>query len=220
LSELQHAGRGRRGRRWIAPFGSGVALSVAWTFGDGASSLAALSLGVGVAVASALERCGARGVALKWPNDIWFMDRKIGGVLIELRAEAGGPAHVVIGVGINVSLTAAARSEVEAGGTKAAAAADACAAPPSRNRVAGAILDELLSMLGQFEREGFAAFREAWSALDALSGRPARVLLADRVIAGTARGVDPEGALLLESGDRLHRFVSGEASLRAIEGDA
>jgi BirA family biotin operon repressor/biotin-[acetyl-CoA-carboxylase] ligase len=219
LSELQHAGRGRRGRRWIAPFGGGVALSMAWTFSDGASSLAALSLGVGVAVWRALVRAGAEGVTLKWPNDIWFQDRKIGGVLIELRAEASGPAHVVIGLGLNVTLTAAARREIEAGGVRVAAVADACAVAPSRNLVAGAILDELLSMLGQFEREGFAAFRDAWTALDALSGRPAQVLLADTAISGTARGVDQEGALLLETGDRVQRFVSGEASLRVIEGD-
>jgi BirA family biotin operon repressor/biotin-[acetyl-CoA-carboxylase] ligase len=219
LSELQHAGRGRRGRRWIAPFGAGVALSVAWTFSDGAGALAALSLGVGVAVARALERAGARGVTLKWPNDIWLRDRKLGGVLIELRAEASGPAHVVIGVGVNVDLPAAARREIEAGGVRVAAVADACAAMPSRNLVAGAILDELLSMLGQFEREGFAAFRDAWTALDALSGRPARVLLGHTVISGTSRGVDQEGALLLDTGDRVQRFVSGEASLRVIEGD-
>jgi BirA family biotin operon repressor/biotin-[acetyl-CoA-carboxylase] ligase len=219
LSELQHAGRGRRGRRWIAPFGTGIALSVAWTFSDGAGSLPGLSLGVGVAVARALERAGARGIALKWPNDIWFEERKIGGVLTELRAEASGPAHVVIGIGLNVFLPASARREIEAGGARVAAAADACAEAPSRNLVAGAILDELLSMLGQFEREGFAAFRDAWLALDALSGRPARVLLADKDICGTARGVDGEGALLLDTGDRVQRFMSGEASLRVIEGD-
>lgn len=219
LSELQHAGRGRRGRRWIAPFGGGVALSVAWTFSDGARTLPALSLAVGVAVWLALVRAGARGVMLKWPNDIWFQDRKIGGVLIELRAEASGPAHVVIGVGINVTLPAAARRKIEAGGARVAAAADACAAAPSRNLLAGAILDELLSMLGRFEREGFAAFRDAWTALDALSGRPVRVLLGDTAISGTARGVDQEGALLLDTGDRVQRFVSGEASLRVLEGD-
>jgi BirA family transcriptional regulator, biotin operon repressor / biotin---[acetyl-CoA-carboxylase] ligase len=219
LSELQHAGRGRRGRRWIAPFGGGVALSVAWTFSDGARTLPALSLGVGVAVWRALVRAGAQGVTLKWPNDIWFQDRKIGGVLIELRAEASGPAHVVIGVGLNVALPAAARREIEAGGVRVAAVADACAMAPSRNLVAGALLDELLSMLGQFEREGFAAFRDAWMALDALSGRPAQVVLADTAISGTARGVDQEGALLLDTGDRVQRFVSGEASLRVIEGD-
>jgi BirA family transcriptional regulator, biotin operon repressor / biotin---[acetyl-CoA-carboxylase] ligase len=220
LSELQHAGRGRRGRRWVAPFGSGLVMSVAWTFGDGASSLAALSLAVGVAVARALGRAGARGVQLKWPNDIWFQDRKIGGVLLELRAEASGPAHVVIGIGLNVILNAAARRGIESTGVRVAAVSDACASAPSRNLVAGAILDELLSMLAQFEREGFAAFRDAWTALDALSGRPAHVLLTDRSVGGTARGVDLDGALLLETGDGVQRFMSGEASLRVIEGDA
>jgi BirA family biotin operon repressor/biotin-[acetyl-CoA-carboxylase] ligase len=218
-SELQHAGRGRRGRRWIAPFGAGLALSVAWTFSEGAGTLAALSLSVGVAIARALARAGAVGVTLKWPNDIWYRDRKMGGVLIEVRAEAGGSAHVVIGLGLNVVLTAAASREIEAAGVAVASVADACSEPPSRNLVAGAILDELLSMLGEFEREGFAAFRDTWMALDALSGRSARVVLGGAVISGTARGVDAEGALLLETADGMQRFVSGEASLRAIEGD-
>ncbi|MDP9082233.1 MAG: biotin--[acetyl-CoA-carboxylase] ligase [Pseudomonadota bacterium] len=219
LSELQHAGRGRRGRRWLAPFGSGIAMSVSWTFGEAAGALSALSLAVGVALARALERAGASGIGLKWPNDIIFQDRKIGGVLIELRAEASGPAHVVIGVGVNVFLPETARREIAATGVSVAAAADACTHAPSRNLLAGAILDELLSMLGRFEREGFAAFRDAWRALDVLEGRPARVLIADRVISGTARGVNQEGALLLETGDGVQRFVSGEASLRMIEGD-
>ncbi len=219
LSELQHAGRGRRGRRWIAPFGAGVALSLSWTFRDGASTLAALSLAVGVAVARALGRAGAHGMTLKWPNDIWFESRKIGGVLIELRAEAGGPAHVVIGVGINVTLTAEARREIESSGVAVAAVADASGGLPSRNLVAGAILDELLSMLARFERDGFGAFRDTWTALDALSGRPVQVLLAEKCLYGTARGVDRDGALLLETASGVQRFVSGEASLRLIEGD-
>jgi BirA family transcriptional regulator, biotin operon repressor / biotin---[acetyl-CoA-carboxylase] ligase len=218
LSELQHAGRGRLGRRWVAPFGSGIAMSLGWTCSGVARTLPALSLGVGVAVARGLSRAGAEGITLKWPNDIWFRDRKIGGVLIELRAEASGPAHVVVGVGVNVSLPPAARREIEAAGGAVAAVADACAAAPSRNIIAGAILDELLSMLEQFEREGFAAFRDAWTALDALYGRASRVLLAEQVILGTARGVDQEGALLLETGDEVQRFVSGEASLRVNEG--
>jgi BirA family transcriptional regulator, biotin operon repressor / biotin---[acetyl-CoA-carboxylase] ligase len=214
LSEMQHAGRGRLGRRWIAPFGSGVAMSLSWTFGGSARTLPSLSLGVGVAVSRALLRAGAEGIALKWPNDIWFRDRKVGGILIELRAEPRGPAHVVIGVGINVSLPAAARREIEASGAQVAAVADACKQPPSRNSVAGAILDELLSMLVQYERFGFAAFRDAWMALDALADREAQVIFGETALLGIARGVDLEGALLLETGDGMRRFVSGEASLR------
>jgi BirA family biotin operon repressor/biotin-[acetyl-CoA-carboxylase] ligase len=218
IAELQHAGRGRLGRRWIAPFGGGIAMSLGWTCSDVVRTLPALSLGVGVAVARALTRAGAEGISLKWPNDIWFKDRKLGGVLIELRAEAGGPAHVVIGVGVNVSLPEGARREIQASGVAAASVTDACRQPPSRNLAAGAILDELLSMLLQYERFGFAAFRDAWTALDSLNGRPVKVAVGETVILGIARGVDSDGALLLETGDSLQRFVSGEASLRLVHG--
>jgi len=218
-SELQHAGRGRLGRRWIAPFGSGLAISVAWSFSDAGRALPALSLGVGVAVARALARVGAQGIALKWPNDIWFRDRKVGGVLVEIRAEAGGPAHVVIGVGLNVVLPAAARLEIEATGARVAAVADACAALPSRNRVAGTLLDELFSMLVEFETGGFPAFRDQWTQLDALNGRAVEVRLGDKITVGSARGADLDGALLVDVDGSLRRFVSGEASLRLFEGD-
>jgi BirA family biotin operon repressor/biotin-[acetyl-CoA-carboxylase] ligase len=219
LSELQHAGRGRRGRDWAAPFGGCIALSMGWAFEDASRASPTLSLGVGVAVARALERAGARGIGLKWPNDLWLDDRKIGGVLLELRAEASGPAYVVIGVGLNVILSAAARAQIESSGReragyRVAAVADACTALPSRNFIAGAIIEELLSMLGTFERCGFAAFRDAWTALDALRDRPAQVLTGTTAISGTARGVDAQGALRLERDGRVHEFVSGEVSLR------
>ena len=126
--------------------------------------------------------------------------------------------HVVIGVGINVSLPAGARREIETAGTAVAAVMDACQGPVSRNMVAGAILDELLSMLVQYERFGFSAFRDAWTALDGLKDRQAQVVVGGTAILGVARGVDSDGALLLETGDRMQRFVSGEASLRLAHG--
>jgi BirA family biotin operon repressor/biotin-[acetyl-CoA-carboxylase] ligase len=215
--ELQHSGRGRRGRRWVAPFGDSLAMSLGWVWRDARRVEPALSLAVGVAIARGLARAGARGVSLKWPNDVWFNDRKIGGVLIELKADTSGSAHVVIGIGLNVYLSAAARRELEETGARAAAVAEACSARVSRNGLAGALLDELLSMLEQFAREGFAPFRDSWLALDALQGRTAQVLAGDRAIAGTARGVDADGALLLESAGLMHKFISGEVSLRLTE---
>jgi BirA family biotin operon repressor/biotin-[acetyl-CoA-carboxylase] ligase len=188
---------------------------MAWTFADVARASPALTLSVGVAVARALALAGAAGIGLKWPNDIWVGDRKIGGVLTDLRAEPAGPAHAVIGVGINVALTPAARARIEASGVRVASVADACAAPPSRNFIAGAIIGELLSMLAHFEQEGFAPFHAAWTALDVLRDRPAQVETGDAVVLGTARGVDAEGALQLERDGRRQHFVSGEASLRA-----
>jgi len=217
LSELQHAGRGRRGRHWVAPFGGSIALSMGWSFPDAAKASPTLSLSVGVAVVRALARAGARGIGLKWPNDIWLHDRKVGGVLIELRAEAGGPAHVVIGIGVNVTCAPTVRAQLETSGVKAAAVSDACAARPSRNFIAGAIIDELLSMLADFEHAGFAAFQDAWTALDVLRDRPAQVVMGETLFSGMARGVDAHGALRLERDGCMHEFVSGEASLRPGE---
>jgi BirA family biotin operon repressor/biotin-[acetyl-CoA-carboxylase] ligase len=218
LSEIQSAGRGRRGREWLSPFGGSIAMSVSRPFRAAERANPTLSLAVGVAVARALVRMGARGIRLKWPNDIWFADRKMGGVLIELRTETGGPAHVVTGVGLNLSLPSETRREIEASGTRVAALAEACTAPVPRNELAAALLEELLSMLADFERRGFAPFRDEWSALDVLGGRAARVLTGDGAVEGVARGVDAEGALLLDCGSQRQRFVSGEVSLRL--GDA
>ena len=219
IAEAQRAGRGRLGRTWISPVGASIAMSVGWAFRETRRELAALGLAAGVAVARALARVGARGVMLKWPNDIWFLDRKIGGILLESRAEAHGPAFLVIGVGVNLTLGAKARAEMEAAGVRAAALAEACTVPPSRNQVAGAILDELLGMLVQFEQEGLAPFLAPWACLDALKGRASRVWQGESSIAGYARGVDAEGALLLEVDGQVRRFNSGEVSLR-LEGEA
>ncbi|MDP8984031.1 MAG: biotin--[acetyl-CoA-carboxylase] ligase [Pseudomonadota bacterium] len=214
LSELQHAGRGSRGRRWIAPFGGSIALSMGWSFAGLPQGSSALTLCAGVAVARALVRAGAGRIGLKWPNDIWLDGRKVGGVLTEMRGDAAGPVHVVIGTGINVSLVPAARVRIEASGVRVAAVADACEVSPSRNFIAGAIIDELLRMLVEFEAAGFAAYRAAWAGLDVLRDRPAQLLVAQNVICGTARGVDAQGALRLEREGRIYEFVSGEASLR------
>ncbi len=218
LTELQTAGRGRRGRPWRAPFGEAVALSLGWSAGDAARIGSALSLGVGMAVARALARVGVPGARLKWPNDIWLGERKVGGVLIEMKAEAGGPAHVVIGIGINVRLPESLRRELEAAGTRAAALADASPVPPARNALVAALIGEVLGMLDRFEREGFTAFQDEWRGLDALAGRSVCVHLGAQVIEGTARGVDHDGALLLDGVGGLRRIFSGEASLRVIEG--
>ncbi len=116
FAELQRAGRGRRGRSWLAPFGSGLTFSVAWTFPETPPGLPALGLAIGVAVAEALRALGAEEVGLKWPNDIVWRRRKLGGLLLQLRTETGGPATVVAGVGLNLALPVGSRDALEGAG--------------------------------------------------------------------------------------------------------
>jgi BirA family biotin operon repressor/biotin-[acetyl-CoA-carboxylase] ligase len=215
LAEFQSAGRGRRGRQWVAPFGSGLCLSVGWSFRDAPAALGALSLAAGVAALRALARLGFGGLALKWPNDIVREDAKLGGILIDLRGEAAGPAFVVAGIGINVRLPRATSERLAADGVKVLDLA-ALAAPPPRNTLAGVVMAELVQALAEFGARGLAAFMDEWERADALAGRAVRVLQGGDALEGTARGVDGDGALLLETGAGVRRILSGEVSVRPV----
>jgi BirA family biotin operon repressor/biotin-[acetyl-CoA-carboxylase] ligase len=217
VAELQNAGRGRRGRSWIAPFGSGICLSLGWQFTEAPPTFSALSLAVGVAVVNALERLGARGVGLKWPNDLIWQNRKLGGILIEMRGESAGPAHVVIGIGINVRMPGKVR--IMLAEQQAALISDVHEImrdrTPARNAIIAAVTDEIISMLGTFATQGFAPFVDAWQRLDTLANSQVKVISGTQTTFGTARGVEMDGTLLVDVDGSLQRFVSGEVSLRA-----
>jgi BirA family biotin operon repressor/biotin-[acetyl-CoA-carboxylase] ligase len=218
LAEFQTAGRGRRGRQWIAPYGAGLCLSFAWTFREPPAGLPSLSLAVGVAVLRALAACGVADVRLKWPNDLLRGDAKLGGILCELRTGSGGPFHVVAGVGLNVRLPAAARAAVagspDGPGALPPASLDDQGPAPARTLLAARLLDALAAALPEFERAGFAPFRAEWSAADALAGRAVRVLAPRGERAGVARGIGPDGALLVDFGGSLEPVAAGDVSLR------
>jgi BirA family transcriptional regulator, biotin operon repressor / biotin---[acetyl-CoA-carboxylase] ligase len=216
FAEWQRAGRGRRGRSWLAPFGSGLTFSIGWTFADMPADLSALSLAMGVQVVHGLRRLGAEQASLKWPNDIVVQGRKLGGLLTQLRSEAGGPAYVVVGLGLNLDLPAATRAEIDVPG-----ASPVCdlreamgGVAPERNRAAASVASAMLEGLGRFATEGFAPFAGEWHALDSLRGEPVRIVQGSGEIEGIARGVDPDGALRLERAGRIERYVSGDVSLR------
>jgi BirA family biotin operon repressor/biotin-[acetyl-CoA-carboxylase] ligase len=216
LAEWQSAGRGRRGRGWLAPFGGGLCLSFGWTFREPGSALASLALAVGVAVLRALRALGVHDLRLKWPNDLLLDGRKLGGILCELRAEASGPAYVVVGLGLNVRLAAeAAREVVERGGLPPASLSELTGFAVPRTRLAACVLDELVAMALEFERAGLAPFRDEWSAADALADRPVTVLGHAGARHGVARGIDASGELRVEIDGRLVVVTAGDVSLRA-----
>ena len=212
LAEYQSAGRGRRGRAWLAPPGGGICLSQSWSFREAPADLGALGLAVGVCVLRALRRAGLAG-GLKWPNDILVAGRKLGGILLELRAESAGPACVVIGVGLNAALGEALRQRIAMMGLPATDLVSA-GVTLSRNVVAAAIIDEVTQGLGCFEREALRPFIEEWRAADVLRGTEIEVHTTAGVARGLARGIDLHGALLLETPQGVRRFISGEVTVR------
>jgi BirA family transcriptional regulator, biotin operon repressor / biotin---[acetyl-CoA-carboxylase] ligase len=216
LAEYQTAGRGRRGRSWLAPPGSAVCLSFSWTFPHVPRHAGALSLAVGVCAIRALKSQGVSNVQLKWPNDILIADRKLGGVLTEMQTEPRGVARVVIGIGVNVSLGAVALEEASASGLAATDLISESIAAPSRNSIATSLVEELIPGVMRFERMGFSPFVEEWRHVDALQARTVVVHVSDEGIQGIARGIDADGALLVETAQGMRKFLSGDVTVRPV----
>lgn len=212
LTEQQQAGRGRLGRSWLSPFAAGLAGSLLWRFQLPAAALSGLSLATGIAVARALRNFGVAEVGLKWPNDVWWRGRKLGGILLE---SGGGPGAfaVVAGVGLNVALPAPTATAIDQPWVDLQEILGV--ERLSRNRLAALLISELIETFVRFQQGGFADLAAEWADFDQVAGRRVRLTLPNATLTGIARGVDASGALLLEAADgRLQPCVGGEISLR------
>jgi BirA family biotin operon repressor/biotin-[acetyl-CoA-carboxylase] ligase len=205
-ADEQSAGRGRRGRRWHSPAGTGVLFSLALPMRRPVRELGGLSIVAGLAAVRALRALGAAEVALRWPNDLLLHGAKLGGILVETRARGAGSAAVV-GIGVNhrtvEGLAAHLRRNV-------AALEEVLRPLPRRSAIIGALGRALLGALQTFDATGFEPFRGDWDALHAYSGQRLRVRLADgRVVAGLAAGLAADGALQLRTRRGVRTVRSG-----------
>ena len=207
VCELQSAGRGRRGRVWHSGLGDGLTFTLGWRFARPASSLSALSLCVGIALVTALERLGVDELALKWPNDVLLRQRKLAGTLIEIRSVEGGDYWVAIGVGLNVRVPPAV-------GAEAIGLAEVVADRPSRNELLASLLVELAGEMTRFAADGFAPVRHRWLTRHAWNGRRVQVGGGADVAVGVVAGVSDDGALELNTEAGMQRIYQGELSLR------
>lgn len=216
LAEHQQAGRGRRNRVWVSPFGANIYLSLLWRFTLNAASLSGLGLAIGVALRRVLHEEGLADTGLKWPNDILWQNRKLAGILLEMSGEMSGPCAVVIGVGINVRMHSTAMQAIDQPWADLETALGG--RPVSRNQLAAKLLKHLIHVLQEFESSGFSGFHQEWAQHDLTIGKAIMLHLpnptGNSVINGIGRGVDTSGALLLEDHNGIHHYPYGEVSLR------
>ena len=213
LAEWQSAGRGRRGRSWVASLGGSLTFSLLWRFERGAGHLGGLSLAVGVAVARALDACGVERIRVKWPNDVVCDFRKIAGILVETSGEMQGPSVAIIGAGINYRLGERVIDLIDQPVTDVA---QCSAAVPSRSELLGRVLAQMCVALDAFDRHGFAALRDAWRERHAYHGKRVQVM-AGREAPFEAEVVDvgADGVLVVRRDDgQLVSLASAEISLR------
>lgn len=212
LADEQTAGRGRRGRAWFSPAGSSFYGSVGWVYGEGVAVVEGLSLAVGVAAVRALRRYGVGGIGLKWPNDLVVDGAKLGGILIEMQAEAGGQCQVVVGLGLNLALPDNAREIL---GRPVTDLVSLVGRSIDRHRIAALLVEEMVALLRDYDRTRFAGYRAEWESLDALRGCAVEVTGLSERLEGIAGGVDEHGALCVDTAGGRVLVQAGEVSLRA-----
>ena len=213
VAEYQQAGRGRRGRKWFSPFGSNLYLSMYWRLEQGPAAAIGLSLVIGIVMAEVLRDLGASQVRVKWPNDLYLQDRKLAGILVELTGKTGDAAQIVIGAGINLAMRQVESDVINQGWINLQEAGIAI----DRNTLAARLINELRAALELFEQEGLTPYLSRWEKLDNFINRPVKLIIGDKEIVGISRGIDAQGALLLEQDGAIKAWMGGEISLRSAE---
>lgn len=210
LSESQSAGKGRRGRNWVSPFGKNIYFTLGAFLQTPIASLGGLSLITGMQVVDVLRSFGVDDIGLKWPNDVLRQGGKMAGILVELKpAEARGNG-VVIGVGINLALSTEDSTLIDQ------AWAATGHGQLGRNELAGRLAASLISALRLFEEVGFKPFSDCWPDYNLNAGKTVRILRGEERFEGVDEGIDTNGNLLLRTESGLEVHNSGEVSLRPL----
>lgn len=212
LAEKQTGGRGRFGRKWFSPPGRGIWMSVLMRPELALQKTPQLTLLTGVAVCRAIRSYTGADAGIKWPNDLLIDGRKVCGILLESTVEDHELRYCIAGIGVDVNfdpkdypedlISIATSLKMETGQTI------------DRTKLAAAILSELERLYYLYQKEGFGVISSLWEALSVSMNREIKVANPQGIIEGTAIGLDPSGALILEkkNGER-ESVYSGEVSL-------
>lgn len=209
-AEMQISGRGRRGRRWVSPYGQNIYFSLALKVERGARQLEGLSLVVGLAVLRSLQELGVKDAGLKWPNDVLVAGKKIAGILLELIGDLADVCHVVVGIGINVNMCTSTETIEQEWTSLRSELGERV----DRNVFLASLQRWLDSYFARFSSVGFSGLRAEWEMGHLWQGRQVSLLAGSNVATGVAIGVDDVGALRLQVDGVERVFSGGELSLR------
>ncbi len=210
FAEIQTAGRGRRGKNWQSHFGGSLTFSWLRSFVLPVHQLSGLSLVAGLAIANALAEFNV-DVQLKWPNDLYLQQKKLGGILIDLINDKQ-QTRVVTGIGINILLEESVRKKIDQ------QVIDLCSInadlQQQRNEITGRIIQFLMDYYQQFEQQGLSAFLSQWQQRDLLYGKTINIEQQGEKYQAVAKGITPDGALKILFRGQERLLYSGEVSLK------
>ena len=197
----------------MSPFGSNIYLSVLWKYQSGPAAISGLSLAAGVTAIRALKKFNIPEIGLKWPNDIYWKGKKLGGILVEVSGETEGPCTVILGIGLNIYIPAKDALHIDQEWIDLSRITGQKL--PSRNVLAAAVINELMTVIANFDRNGITTYLDEWRSYDCMQGNEATVFIGNQQFSGIVQGVDDNGLLLLKHNDgEMKAYASGEVSFR------
>ena len=169
-------------------------------------------MALGVAVIKALQQLGISDCGLKWPNDILRQQRKLGGILVEISGETGGPCHAVIGLGLNFYLSQQ-QAEIITQPWTDISTALGTQAYSRRNELIALLLNQLMPLLADYSSAYIQQYVDEWRKFDAMLGKTVTIYIGEQTYQGMIMGINDEGLLILKTIDgQLRHFASGEVS--------
>lgn len=212
FAESQSKGRGRLGRKWISPAGKGLWFSVLLRPNLRPQETTQLTVAAATATLRAIRSQTGLRPEIKWPNDILIQGRKACGILTELNAELDQVKYIILGIGVDVNLSA---SEFPAEVRKIATSLKIESGKPvSRAELATAILRELDLDYHRICCGQFSAVADEWEAACSTIGHEVGIRIGDRQIRGRAESLGEDGALLVRTDHgHLERIIGGDVTL-------
>ncbi len=212
IAEFQSAGRGRRGRAWVSPYGGHLYTSLYWRFSQGLAQAMGLSLVVACSLVTALRTLNVEGLGVKWPNDIYLNHKKLAGILVEMNGQSDGHCDLVIGIGMNLSMSASQADKIDQPWSDLSQQGHSI----DKTELMLKLHSQLVKDLTLFEHEGLKAFLQRWHDVDLFDGKMIQLTMGEKVEEGICCGIDEQGSILLKQSGVVKAFVGGEISMRSL----
>ena len=212
IAEMQTAGKGRRGRAWCSPYAANIYASVVQSMQRPLHELCGLSPYLAICIVEKLHDLELPGLGVKWPNDIYCDGKKLAGLLIECTGELSGNGKVVIGFGVNVAMKNYHNIDIDQSWTDIYSNVEHW--PYSRSFLAAQLISAVAGGVSAFEKNRHTDFIQRWARWDVMHNCDVDVVAEKNSRQGIARGVDPNGCLLLETERGVQRIAVGDVSLR------
>lgn len=214
LAEYQSAGRGRRGRQWISPFGSHLYFSMYWYLEQGMAMAMGLNVVCALALSDTIKELYNIDVELKWPNDIYLNGKKLAGILIDLEGQHLEGCHCIIGIGLNVNMPSESADLIDQPWSDLQSQTSEHI---DRNMLSAKLIDCLWQRLMLNKDNGLKPMIDDWHKLDLYLNKPVKVITGEKQTLGICRGINAQGALMLEVEGQITPVYGGEVSLRGLD---